>query len=188
MRFKHKNKVLELNALSKLGLYGCVGVSLTLLSGCTNSKDDLDEYFQVERQKQPIEIAPIPEVKPYLRYAYPEHEKDPFDSAMLAPNTVREQIIDTGISIDTTRVPEFLEGFPLDSLKMVGTVEKDKTLWALIKIPDGAVQTVKSGNYLGQNFGKIVQINEVNMDMKETVSNGLGGYKERDISITLNQE
>lgn len=188
MKFKRKNKTLELNALPKLGLYSCLGLSLSLLSGCTNSKDDLDDYFNVERQKPAMAIAPIPEVKPYLRYIYPEHEKDPFDAAMLAPNTVREQIIDTGINIDTTRVPEFLEGFPLDSLKMVGTVEKDKMLWALIKIPDGAVQTVKSGDYLGQNFGKIVQINEVNMDMIETVSNGLGGYKERDISITLNQE
>jgi len=188
MKLKQKNKTLDLEGFVKLGLYSCFGVSLTMLSGCSNSVDDLDSYFAAERKKPPVAIAPIPEVKPYLRYAYPEHEKDPFDAAMLAPNTVREQVIDTGVSVDTTRVPEFLEGFPLDSLKMVGTVEKDKTLWALIKIPDGAVQTVKPGNYLGQNFGKIVNINEVNMDMIETVSNGLGGYKERDISITLNQE
>ena len=82
----------------------------------------------------------------------------------------------------------FLEGFPLDSLRMVGTVEKDKTLWALVKIPEGAVQTVKSGNYLGQNYGKIMNISDVKMDMMETVSNGLGGFEEREISIGLNQE
>ena len=91
-------------------------------------------------------------------------------------------------NIDTTRVPEFLEGFPLDSLRMVGTVEKDNTLWALVKIPEGAVQTVKPGNYLGQNYGKITSISDVKMEMLETVSNGLGGYEEREISISLNQE
>lgn len=162
--------------------------SSLMLTGCNVSKADLDEYFTEQRGKPAAPIVPIPEVKPYLRYIYPEHEKDPFDAAMLAPNTVREEIIDNGINIDTTRVPEFLEGFPLDSLRMVGTVKKDDTLWALVKIPEGAVQTVKAGNYLGQNYGKIMNVSEVKMDMVETVSNGLGGYKERDISIALNQE
>lgn len=162
--------------------------SVLMLSGCNGGIDDLDEYFMVERGKPATPLAPIPEVKPYLRYVYPEHEKDPFDTAMLAPNTVREEIVDNGINIDTTRVPEFLEGFPLDSLRMVGTVKKDNTLWALVRIPEGAVQTVKPGNYLGQNYGKIVEISEVKMDMLETVSNGLGGFKEREISIALNQE
>jgi len=163
-------------------------ISVLLLSGCNGDTGDLEQYFSEQRGKPATPIDPIPEVKPYLRYVYPEHEKDPFDEAMLAPNTVREQIVDNGIDIDTTRVPEFLEGFPLDSLRMVGTVEKDDTLWALVKIPEGAVQTVKSGNYLGQNYGKIVDISDVKMSMVETVSNSLGGYKEREISIGLNQE
>lgn len=162
--------------------------SVLMLSGCNGGTEDLDEYFMVEQGKPATPLAPIPEVKPYLRYVYPEHEKDPFDAAMLAPNTVREEIVDNGINVDTTRVPEFLEGFPLDSLRMVGTVEQENTLWALVKIPEGAVQTVKPGNYLGQNYGKIVGISEVKMDMLETVSNGLGGFKEREISIALNQE
>jgi len=163
--------------------------SLFLLSACnTTSIADLDLYFAEERAKPATPIPPIPEVKPYLRYVYPKHEKDPFDIAMLAPETDVKKIIDSGIEIDTTRVPEFLEGFPLDSLKMVGTVQKDKVLWALIKIPDGAVQSVKSGNYIGQNYGKIVSITDANMEMEETVSNGLGGYKKRDMNIGLSQE
>lgn len=161
--------------------------STLMLTGCTTSMADLDEYFISEREKPADPIEPIPEVKPYLRFVYPVHEKDPFDIAMLAPDTGPKEIIENGVAIDTTRVPEFLEGFPLDSLKMVGTVKKNKTLWALIKIPDGAVQTVKAGNFLGQNYGKIVSISDAKMEMKETVSNGLGGYKEREISIVLNQ-
>jgi len=167
----------------------CILGSLSLLSGCNSTSiEDLDEYFASERAKPAAPIPPIPEVKPYLRYVYPEHEKDPFDIAMLAPETDTKQMIDSGIDIDTTRVPEFLEGFPLDSLKMVGTVKKDNTLWALVKIPDGAVQSVKAGNYMGQHYGKIVSINDTVMEMKETVPNGLGGYKERDMTISLTQE
>jgi len=173
----------KLKAPVYIGLFGAV----MMLSGCNTSTADLDEYFISQREKPAAPIAPIPEVKPYLRYAYPAHEKDPFDISMLAPNTGPKEVIVGGVDVDTTRVPEFLEGFPLDSLKMVGTVEKDKVLWALIKIPDGAVQTVKSGNYMGQNYGEIVSISDGKMEMKETVSNGLGGYKEREISIVLDQ-
>lgn len=173
----------------KIYLSFCMIGSLLLLSGCSGSSiEDLDSYFATERAKPGAPIPPIPEVKPYLRYVYPEHEKDPFDISMLTPETDTKKIIDNGIAIDTTRVPEFLEGFPLDSLRMVGTVQKDKTLWALIRIPDGAVQSVKSGNYIGQNYGKIVTISDAKLEMKETVSNGLGGYKERDMKIVLSQE
>jgi len=162
-----------------------LGLSVTLLSGCNGSMSDLDNYVADQKAKPAAPIAPIPEVKPYLRYEYPGHEKDPFDVAMLAPSAT--PVIDNGIKVDTSRVPEFLEGFPLDSLKMVGTVNKDNTLWALVKIPDGAVQSVKPGNYIGQNFGKVVSINESEMALKETVSNGLGGYKERETTVVLNQ-
>ena len=162
--------------------------SLLLLTGCNTSKSDLDQFFAQERAKPAAPIPPIPEVKPYLRYAYPVHEKDPFNSSTMAPEPGQREVVDNGISVDTTRVPEFLEGYPLDSLKMVGTVFKDKTLWALVKIPDGAVQSVKAGNYLGQNYGKIVSISDVKLELKETVSNGLGGYKEKETSIALNQE
>lgn len=172
----------------KLSAQLCILASFLVLTGCNNSTADLDDYFAEQRSKTPDPIAPIPEVKPYLRYVYPEHEKDPFDKSMLALDTGPRDIIDNGISIDTTRVPEFLEGFPLDSLKMVGTVTKDNTLWALIKIPDGAVQSVKPGNFIGQNYGKIISISDAEMSIKETVSNGLGGYKEKETSIVLNQE
>lgn len=188
MNKNNKNKIFSECCNQKLYQSLALFSSILLLSGCNNSLSDLDDYFIIHREKVAAPISPIPEVKPYLRYVYPKHEKDPFDVSMLAPEAGPRKIIDNGIELDTTRVPEFLEGFPLDSLRMVGTVEQDKTLWALIRIPDGAVQSVRSGSYMGQNYGKILSISEANLDMKETVSNGLGGYKERDTSIALTQE
>lgn len=155
------------------------------LSGCIKDTTDLEMYFDEHRSKQAKAIDPIPEIKPYLRYVYPGNEKDPFDVSMLAPSEV--PIVDNGIKVDTTRVKEFLEGFPLDSLQMVGTVSKDSNLWALIKIPDGGVQSVKAGNYVGQNYGKIVSVSEAELGLMETVSNGLGGYKEQENRLLLDQ-
>jgi len=183
-----KNNSTPFSMKNLMGLLSVI--SVTLITGCNGNKGDLDDYFEEQRAKPAEPIDPIPEVKPYLRFAYPEHVIDPFDSSVLEPTATPDtaQVADNGITIDTLRVPEFLESFPLDSLRMVGTVERDKTRWALVRIPEGTVQTVKEGNYLGQNYGRIMDISDVKMSMIETVSNGLGGYEEREISITLNQE
>ena len=180
-----------MNHTNTLKTFGIAFKALTVislaasLSGCINDTDDLEAYFDEHRSRQARAIDPIPEIKPYLRYVYPGNEKDPFDVSMLAPTEV--PVVDSGVKVDTTRVKEFLEGFPLDSLQMVGTVSKDNNLWALIRIPDGGVQSVKAGNYLGQNYGKIVSVSEAELGLLETVSNGLGGYKEQENKLLLDQ-
>ncbi len=156
----------------------------TLLTACNEDISDLDTYFSQQRAKPAKPIDPMPEIKPYLRYVYPKHEKDPFDISMLIPDSA-PKVVDNGVKLDATRVREFLENFPLDGLSMVGTVNKENTLWALIKTPDGGVQSIKKDNYLGQNYGRVISISETEIAIKEIVPNGNGGYKERDNLITL---
>jgi len=157
---------------------------VTILSGCSEGVSDLDDYFAAQRASPAKPIKPIPELKPYLRYVYPKHDKDPFDIAMLIPDTA-PKVIDNGIKVDVSRAKEFLEGFPLDGLSMVGTVDKENILWALIRTPDGGVQSIKQDNYLGQNYGQVLSISETEIAIKEIVPNGSGGFKERETLITL---
>jgi type IV pilus assembly protein PilP len=178
-----KNKLLPCAYSKVLGLL----LVTVMFAACNEGTADLDEYFAEQRAKPARPIKPIPELKPYLRYVYPEHEKDPFDVAMLIPDTTPE-VVDNGIKLDTNRMREFLEGFPLDGLSMVGTVDKEKTLWALIKTPDGGVQSIKKGNYLGQNYGRVLSISETEIAIREIVPNGKGGYKERDTMMTLKDD
>lgn len=166
-----------------LNLLGLSVIFLSL-SACNSDMSDLDNYFASERTKTAMPIAAIPELKPYLRYVYPVHEKDPFDVRMLIPEAA-PQIVENGIKLDVNRVKEFLEGFPLDGLDMVGTVNEGNTLWALIKTPDGGVQSIKKDNFLGQNYGRVLSITDTEIEIKELVPNGSGGYKERDIQISL---
>lgn len=159
-------------------------LTVTTLTACNKGMGDLDNYFADQRAKPSKPIDPIPEIKPYLRYVYPKHEKDPFDISMLIPDEA-PKVIKNGIKVDSTRVKEFLESFPLDGLSMVGTVNKESTLWALIKTPNGSVQSIKKNNYLGQNYGKVLSISETEIAIKEVIPNGSGGYKERNTLITL---
>ncbi|MBO0613443.1 MAG: hypothetical protein RL122_2908 [Pseudomonadota bacterium] len=153
------------------------------LSACNSDMSDLEQFVQTVKAKPATPIDPIPEIKPYVRFIYPGHELNPFDSKILAPDKATE----TGSTImpDPNRIPEFLESFPLDSLRMVGTINQNGALWALIRIPDGAVHRAKAGNYLGKNYGKINKVEETKVSVQEIVENGFGGFKERENAIAL---
>lgn len=159
------------------------------LSACNQKEDQqLEDYLKSVTSRAAKPITPIPAIKPYLRFVYPEHDIDPFDITVLAPVVSAAsgpERQDNGITIDTTRVPEFLEGFPLSSLTMVGTVNKKGEVWALVKTPKGGVQRVKEGNYLGENYGQIKEISDTKISLNEIIPNGYGGYKPRETAINL---
>ncbi len=160
-------------------------VLTVLISGCSRDNADLDAYIASVKQRPSREIAPIPAIESYIPFEYPEHERDPFDKSIVAPKLLPEEISRSNIKINRNRPKEYLEGYPLDALKMVGTLKQQGELWALIKTPDGTVQRVKKGNYLGQNHGRITAINDSRVELIEIVPDGLGGYKERPASIAL---
>lgn len=172
-----------LNKSLKIGLSFSLAL---LLTACFNNTEDLQAYITQVKARPPAPIEPIPEIKPYVRFIYPGHDIDPFDSKILAPDNSADTT--SSIAPDPNRMPEFLESFPLDSLRMVGTVNQDNTLWTLIRIPDGAVHRVKTGNYMGKNYGKIVKIEERTITLQEIIENGFGGYKEQENSIALSEQ
>lgn len=157
--------------------------SLLALSGCQGDVSDLEQYVQKIKSREPAPIEPIPAIKPYVRFIYPGHEDDPFDAGSVRDDE-EEQPVST-IVIDTNRAPEFLERFPLDSLKMVGTVDRNGQLWALIRTPDGSVHRVHRGNYIGKNRGRILSVSDAQIKLQEIIDNGFGGYKERDNALVL---
>lgn len=158
--------------------------SLVLLSACNQDMSDLEQYVAKVKSRPAGVVEPIPELTPYRSFVYPDHDKDPFDSTVLKPKN-KQPVFDKGIALDRSRIPEFLEGFPLDSFTMVGTVNRNKITWGLIKVTDGTIHRVKAGNYIGQNHGKITLVKESSIELNELVTNNMGGYKERKNSIGL---
>ncbi len=161
-------------------------IVLASLAGCAGDMSDLQVYVEKVKVQKSTGIKPIPEIKPYESFQYPNHTKDPFDTAILAAAPPPTQAR-TGVQIDETRPREFLESFPLDTLRMVGTLEQQETVWALIRTPDGTIQRVTVGNYMGQNNGEIMQIFETSVTLKEYVPDGFGGYLEREGSIAVSE-
>ena len=87
--------------------------------------------------------------------------------------------------MDRRREP--LEAYPLESLKMVGTLTKGKMVHALVQA-DKNLHQVKIGNYMGQNFGIITDINENEVKLKELVPDSLGDYMERTSTLQLQEK
>jgi len=162
-----------------------VAVAAAGLAACGSDNDDLDQYINEIKAKPGGRIEPLPEITPYEVFTYradAEGVRSPF-----VPDTpqVATSGAGGGIRPDSERSREFLEGFPLDTLRMVGTLDIGGTTYGLVQTSDGLIHRVVPGNYMGQNDGRITDISESEIEIVEIISDGIGGYIERDAAISL---
>jgi len=161
-----------------------------LLAGCGEGLGDLRDYVQQIRAKPPGRIEPIPEFTPYQNFEYASHDlRDPFKLVdFRRPEELPEDVatLGSGIRPDIDRAKEPLEDFPLDTLRLKGTIDdKDGVKWGLIFAPDNTIHRVIEGNYMGQNHGRIISVTDQKIELTEIVPDGLGNYIERSSAVAL---
>lgn len=159
---------------------------LMALSGCANEEfDDLKGYIAQVKARPATAIEPMPVIKSYESYIYvSEGLRNPFERVE-EPQPLETMVAIEGPGPDLNREKEELEAYPLDTLRMVGTLSRNNQLWALVKASDGVIHRVQSGHYLGQNFGKITVIQEQQIDLGEWVTTSTGKWREREASLAL---
>ena len=153
-------------------------------AACGAGLDDLDSYINEVKARPGGRIEPLPEITPYEVFTYvadAQGMRSPFvpDTPQAAGPAAG------GASPDPERPAEFLESFPLDTLRMVGTLDINETVYGLVQTSDGLIHRVVPGNYMGQNDGRITDITESEIVLVEIISDGIGGYIERDAAIGL---
>ena len=156
-----------------------------VLGACGGDMDDLDQYINETKAKPGGRIEPLPEITPYEVFTYvadAEGHRSPFvpDSPQAAGGPAGG-----GTRPDPERNREFLEGFPLDTLRMVGTLRLGDTNFGLVQTSDGLIHRVVPGNYMGQNDGRIIAIRDSEIELIEIISDGIGGYLEREAAVAL---
>ena len=174
-----------MNSLPRTLLLCCL--SGVVLSGCSGENySDLDTFMEEKRSRPGGIIAPIPTFKAYEAFAYSATTlRSPFDRPIEVREIAQLQAI-AAIKPDEDRSKEFLEQFTFDSLRMVGTLNRDETSWTLIKDPSGGVHRVKMGNFLGRHHGKVVDMTDTYVAVVEIVSDGTpDGWVERPRTIKL---
>ncbi|HXS26828.1 MAG TPA: pilus assembly protein PilP [Steroidobacteraceae bacterium] len=161
-------------------LAGLACLASLLLGACSSADDDLQSFITEVKHEGGGRVEPLPEVKPYQAFIYSASNlRSPFVPS--APSG-------SGSTLhpDNKRNREFLEQFPLDTLKMVGTLKFGGKTYGLIQTRDGLVNRVLPGNYLGQSDGRITEITPSKIYIREIVPDGAGGYIERPAAIALN--
>jgi type IV pilus assembly protein PilP len=157
--------------------------ALLLLAGCTRGMSDLRDWVAQEKSKKGAPIPPLPVIKTFETFQYSdEGKRDPFSASTAE---IQPSDPSNGPRPDEGRPKQPLEMFALDSLKMVGTVGTGTGMEALVKDPGGVIHRVHVSEYLGQNYGRVIDIAEDHIDLVELVSNGNGGWMERSASIGL---
>jgi type IV pilus assembly protein PilP len=169
-----------MRANTLLILLGCLA-----LGGCGDRYLDDVKKFVKDSDKLPAgRIPPLPEVKPYEAFNYDAYDLvDPFKPRKIAPPKAVAGA--GGIQPDFNRRKEPLEAYPLENLKMVGTLQQHKVMHALVKTPDNNLFRVKAGNYMGQNFGRITGITDTTIALKEIVQDSNGSWEEKDQALQL---
>jgi type IV pilus assembly protein PilP len=158
-----------------------------LLAGCGSDRlDDLRDFVKTAHADRKPKIEPLPEIKPYEAFAYAATDlADPFSPANLRPQSAQSKL--SGPRPDMNRRKEPLEDYPLDALKMVGTLSRGNQSWGIIQTAEGAVYRVQKGNHLGQNFGRILRVTDEKIDLVELIQGAMGEWVEREASIAIQE-
>ena len=159
---------------------------LVPLASCSNEKySDLRAWVKQQDNLPRGRIPPLPEVRPYEPVEYTaQNLPDPFTPRKVeTPKTAAAG----GLQPDQNRRREPLEAYPLEALKMVGVLQQKQAMYALVKAPDNNLFQVKPGNYLGQNFGRIVAISDTAIKLKEIVQDSGGNWEEKEQTLLLQE-
>jgi type IV pilus assembly protein PilP len=160
--------------------------ALVLLAGCTGGMSDLQQWVAQEKAKKGPPVPPLPVLKTFETFVYQDQDKrDPFGPSL---EEQREAQADANGPMPDKHPREQLENYPLDSLKMVGTIGVGAAIEGLIKDPDGVIHRVHLNNYMGQNNGKITAVADDHIDLVELIPNGSGGWMKRQASVALGEK
>ena len=158
-------------------------VAVLALASCASDMDDLRQKITDIRAQPGEALKRLPEITPYAPFVYTVSTmRSPF-----IPSAPAGADLANSLRPDIKRSREFLEQFPLDTLRMVGTLELQGRKFGLVQGKDGLVHRVLPGSYLGQNDGRVTAVTASRIALIQIVPDGLGSYIERPAALTLSE-
>jgi type IV pilus assembly protein PilP len=172
--------------------FACGTLCAALLAGLAGCGDggvqEIKQWMDEARKETKVAVPKLSPPKQFIPFAYAgKNSIDPFNPIKLSVALARLRTNSSGaLKPDLERRRDPLESYPLDTLKMVGTLERPGLSYALLQV-DKAVFQVKVGNYIGQNFGMITSITETDVNVKEIVQDASGDWVERKAKLELQE-
>jgi len=163
-------------------------VSVLALSACTGEQEELQAWMDQQRHEVQPSVQPLSPPQKFNPQAYAGMDGvEPFSTQKLTGALKQEAAQpNSAVAAEFSRRKEPLEAFPLDSMSMVGSVNRKGVPYALLKV-DNLLYQVKVGEYLGQNYGKIMKITETEITLREIVQDAAGEWIERPTTLQLQE-
>ena len=157
-------------------------LAASLLAACGHNAEvkKTQAYISKFKSKAGRPIEPIPTLKKHESFAYSAaYLRSPFKKLVkrLSPDSLP----------DKARAKEELEAFPLDALLMVGTLELNGKKWALVKAPNDIVYRISVGNYVGQHYGRVTNVDSERVAIIEMVPSNQGEWQKREVFLSLDE-
>lgn len=181
-----------MNSMHNFSRGVCLLMTL-FLAGCGGTNQDLYDFIEGVKQGVKPQVEPLPILKPYEQFIYEaSHLREPFEDMLKRQEEEQAKASQRGAgdskAPDSNRRKEPLESFPVDSLKMLGTLSDESSLWAIVIAPDETVNRVVTGNYMGKNHGKITKVTDTQINITEVVRDGVGGWIQREVVVPLTEK
>ncbi len=163
-------------------------VAAVLLAGCTADTGELQLWMDQQRREAKPNVPPLTPPKKFDPQPYTQAQAvEPFSRQKLSVALKQEaRGPNSLLSPELNRRKEPLEAYPLDSMGMVGSVDKEGQPFALLRV-DNLLYQVKVGDYLGQNYGRITRIDETGIELREIVQDAAGEWIERPATLQLQE-
>lgn len=176
----------------RLALRACLLMVAAVLAACGSSgEEELQHWMTEQRNQVRPRITPLTEPKQFVPQGYTEESAvEPFSQQKLT-QALRQDAVQTTanaslVAPELARRKEPLESYPLDAMTMVGSLRRDGSPVALVRI-DNLLHQVRVGNHLGLNYGKVIKIDETEVSLREIVQDGGGDWIERTASLLLQE-
>jgi type IV pilus assembly protein PilP len=164
-------------------------MALALLAGCGAEQEELTQWMEQQRREVKPNVTPLTPPKKFSPQAYVAlNGVEPFSAQKLTVALKQEaRQPNSLLAAEINRRKEPLEAYPLDSMRMVGSVNRSGRPYALLRV-DNLLYQVKQGDYLGQNYGKITKISETDVTLREIVQDAAGEWIERTSALQLQEK
>lgn len=173
----------------RLRLLAATMLAAMVLVACGGEQEELTQWMDQQKREVKPSVTPLSPPTKFVPEPYTAlGGVEPFSSQKLTVALKQEaKQPNSLLSAEINRRKEPLEAYPLDSMSMVGSVTKSGRPYALLKV-DNLLYQVKSGDYLGQNYGKITKISETEVDLREIVQDAAGEWIERTSALQLQEK
>lgn len=174
-----------------IGFGGCILLVSGLVACADSPETSLQEWMTNQRNSLKPVTEPVSTPKKFNPQAYEQSGKvEPFSIQKLVVGLRSDMVGQVSnsslISSELNRRKQPLEAYPLDAMSFVGSMQKGSAKSALLRV-DKLIYQIEAGAYIGQNYGKIIAINEFEVVLREVVQDSTGEWIERQATLQLQE-